>query len=127
MRILIVRACAIGDFVLHLPALRALAMRYPGARFTLVGYPSILELARVFLPVEAIYSIEAGIWWRLFSEPAEELHFDAAFVWMRNPDFADNLKRSGLNDVFRADPFPHHGHAAAHLLHTLELESPEFP
>ena len=67
MRILIVRACAIGDFVLHLPALRAL-VRCPSQpqAFTLVGYPATLALARTFLPIDAIYSIETQPWASLF-------------------------------------------------------------
>jgi ADP-heptose:LPS heptosyltransferase len=127
MRILVVRACAIGDFVLHLPALRALAATHPTATFTLVGYPSVLELGRAFLPVEAIHSIETGIWSHLFIGPVRNLRFDAAFVWMRSPEFSRNLEQSGLRSVFRADPFPHQGHAAEHLLNTLGLKAPDLP
>ena len=39
MNILIIRACAVGDFVLNLPALEALQTSCPAARFVLVGYP----------------------------------------------------------------------------------------
>ncbi|HET9217742.1 MAG TPA: glycosyltransferase family 9 protein [Terriglobia bacterium] len=127
LRFLVVRACAIGDFVLHLPALRALTASYPTARFTLVGYPETLALARVFLPVEAIHSIETPPWSHIFETPLNNAPFDAAWVWMKNPVVADNLKRSGIREVFHASPFPASGHAAEHLLHTINLPAPEFP
>jgi ADP-heptose:LPS heptosyltransferase len=123
----VVRACAIGDFVLHLPALRALAAAHPAARFTLVGYPETLMLARTFLPVEAIYSIETRPWSLLFETPLNDVAFDAAWVWMKNPVVADNLKRSGVRDVFHASAFPASGHAAEYLLRTIGLPAPELP
>src|SRR5688572_32812181 len=102
MRLLILRACAIGDFVLNLPALRALAASRPAARFTLVGYPQTLALARGFLPVDAIHSIESPPWSGLFAGPATIPSFDAAFVWMKDAAVADNLRRSGIRDVLHA-------------------------
>ena len=129
MRFLIVRACAIGDFVLNLPALRALAGAHPEARFTLVGYPSVLSLAGAFLPVERIHSIEAQPWAGLFSGPVRELPFEAAWVWMNDPVVAKNLRQSGISQVFHASPFPSPtaGHAAEHLLRSVGLPAPELP
>ena len=126
-RTLVVRASAIGDFVLNLPALQSLHRARPGTRFTLVGYPATLELARDFLPVEAIHSIETEPWSRLFYKPLSELSFDKAIVWMKDPVLAENLRASGLRDVVRADPFPEYGHAATHLLRTLGLSEPPLP
>ncbi len=126
-KILIVRACAIGDFVLNLHALQALQAARTGARFTLVGYPSALELAREFISVDAIYSIESAVWSRLFHEPVPGLSFDSAFVWMKEPVVADHLRLSGVRDVMRADAFPAFGHAADHLLRTLALGRPPLP
>lgn len=126
-RILIVRACAIGDFVLNLPALRSLHRTRDGARFTLVGYPATLELAREFVPVDAVYSIESDPWSRLFYEPIPGLTVDSAIVWMKDPVVAENLRASGVPNVLRADPFPAHGHAATHLLRTLGLPEPPLP
>ncbi|HEX4999975.1 MAG TPA: glycosyltransferase family 9 protein [Terriglobia bacterium] len=128
--VLIVRASAIGDFVLNLPALRALALRHPDARFTLVGYPETLKLAERFIPVQAIESIDSVPWRRLFFEPAPELGhrpFDAAFVWMKDRAFADNLSRSGVPNIRHSAPFPDRGHAGAHLVKSTGLESPELP
>src|SRR5262245_46728354 len=64
--ILIIRACAIGDFVLNLPVLRALSLQSLNARFTFVGYPARLDLAREFIPVASIHSIDSEPWSRLF-------------------------------------------------------------
>jgi ADP-heptose:LPS heptosyltransferase len=57
------------------------------------------------------------------------MDFDAAWVWMKDPVFAENLRRSGVSEVFRADPFPSSGecHAAEHLLQTLGAQAPELP
>lgn len=126
-KILIVRACAIGDFVLNLPALQALQNARTGARFTLVGYPSTLELAREFISVDGIFSIESAVWSRLFYEPVPGLNFDSAIVWMKEPVIAEHLRLSGIRDVTRADAFPAFGHAADHLLRTLGLDRPPLP
>lgn len=124
---LVIRACAIGDFVLNLPALIALQQAQTDVRFTLVGYPSTLELARDFVHIEKIHSIEVQPWSRLFYESVPDLEFDSAVVWMKDPVVAANLSASGLRNVFRADPFPSSGHAADHLLRTLGLPRPGLP
>src|SRR5262245_9382674 len=124
---LVVRACAIGDFVLNLPALIALQRAQVDVQFALVGYPSTLELAQDFVRVEKIHSIDVQPWSRLFYEALPGLEFDSAVVWMKDPDFARNLMASGIPNVFRADPFPSFGHAADHLLRTLGLPRPALP
>ncbi len=126
-RILIVRACAIGDFVLHLPALRALAAANPFASFTLVGYPSTLALARSFIPVDAIHSLESPPWSGLFTRPLARLSFDSAWVWMKDATVADNLRRSDVRRVVHASSFSSTGHAALHLLQTVNLPAPALP
>ena len=125
--LLVIRACAIGDFVLNLPALVALQKKHPKVRFTLVGNPSSLELARDFVAVRQIHSIELEPWARLFYEPIPELEFDSAIVWMKDDTLAGNLRLSGIPNVLRTDPFPTYGHAADHLLRTLSLEPPDLP
>jgi len=126
-RVLIVRACAVGDFVLNLPVLRALALQDPGIRFTLVGYPEVLSLARGFIPIEAIQSIESPPWSRLFTGPVSPLFFDKAWVWMKDSTFADHLRESGIREVIHANAFPHSIHAADHLLATAGLLAPDLP
>ncbi len=122
-----IRACAIGDFVLSLPALRALEKKHPNTRFTLVGNPSSLELAREFIAVRNIHSIELQPWSRLFYEPVPELEFDSAIVWMKDDAVAENLRLSGIPNVLRTDPFPTYGHAGDHLLRMLNLAPPVLP
>ena len=124
---LVIRACAIGDFVLHLPALIALQKSQPETLFTLVGNPSSLELAREFVSVDAVHSIDVQPWARLFYEPITDLDFDVARVWMKDAGVAGNLAASGVPNVVRADPFPVFGHAADHLLRTLKLPRPTLP
>jgi heptosyltransferase III len=126
-RILIVRACAIGDFVLNLPVLQALHGLRDDVQMTLLGYPATLELARDFVPLDVIHSIEIDPWSRLFYESISGLSFDSACVWMKDAVVAANLRGSGVPDVFRADPFPQYGHAATHLLRTLGLPEPPLP
>jgi ADP-heptose:LPS heptosyltransferase len=126
-RVLIIRVCAIGDFILNLPVLAALHELNPNALFTFVGNEASLALAKGFIPVENVYSIDLPPWSRLFYEALPDLEFDCAIVWMKDPTVAANLQLSGIPNVSRADPFPMYGHAADHLLRTLKLERPELP
>ena|SRR5436190_10381797 len=126
LKILIIRTCAVGDCVLNLPALSALQRRHE-ARFTLVGNPSSLELAREFINVDAIHSIDVQPWRRLFYERIQGLEFDRAVVWMKDRIVAENLIASGIPDVACHEPFPAFGHAADHLLRTLQLPRPSLP
>src|SRR5215471_4412379 len=124
---LIFRVCAIGDFVFNLPALIAIQKLEPDTRFTLVGNASTLSLAKTFVAVDAIHSIELQPWARLFYEPVPDLDFDNAIVWMKDLAVANNLRSSGIPSVIRADPFPASGHAADHLLRTFHLARPALP
>lgn len=124
---LVVRTCAIGDFVFNLPALIALQRTQPETRFTLVGNASTLAPAKTFVAVDAVHSLELQPWARLFYEPIPGLEFENAIVWMKDPVVADNLRASGIRSVIRADPFPEFGHAADHLLRTLHLPRPGLP
>jgi ADP-heptose:LPS heptosyltransferase len=130
-RILVVRACAIGDFVLNIPALLGLRHHLGASvRFTFVGYSSTLQITREFLPadaIEAIQSIETPPWSALFAGPIERTGFDAAIVWMKDDTVARNLQKSGINYVIHANPFPGSGHVADHLLRTLNLPAPPLP
>jgi ADP-heptose:LPS heptosyltransferase len=107
--------------------LRALASEYPHARFTLVGYPEVLSLAKGFIPVEAIHSIESPPWSRLFAGPVSRLSFDKAWVWMKDSTLADHLRESGVGEVVHARAFPESIHAANYLLATAGLATPDLP
>jgi heptosyltransferase III len=127
LKTLIIRACAVGDFVLNLPALEALRRRRPDTSFTLVGNQASLELARDFVFVNTIHSIDLPPWSRLFYEAVPGLDFDLAIVWMKDPVVAGNLRLSGISKVVRAEAFPSFGHASDHLLRTLQLSRPALP
>jgi heptosyltransferase III len=113
--------------VLNLPVLRAIAQQNPEARFTLVGFPHVLSLAKGFISVEGIHSIESPPWSTLFVRPVSQLGFDTAWVWMKDPGFADHLRKSGVGEVFHAEAFHENVHGAAHLLATAGLPPPELP
>ena len=59
-RILVIRGGAIGDFILTLPALRALRDAYPRARIEILGYKHIVALAENRFYADAIRSVEYG-------------------------------------------------------------------
>jgi ADP-heptose:LPS heptosyltransferase len=127
LNILIIRACAVGDFVLNLPALQALQLSHPDARFVLVGYPERLEIARRFIRVASVHSLETEPWSLLFHRPTRIVDADRAIVWMKDRVVADNLRLAGIPSVSWFPPFPESGHAAVHLLSTLRLPAPELP
>jgi len=127
LKTLIIRSCAVGDFVFNLSALVAFQSVYAPTQFTLVGNPSTLELARDFVAVDIIHSIDLPPWSRLFYEPVQGLEFDRAIVWMRDSVVADNLRASGIPSVLSAEAFPSFGHASDHLLRTLRLPRPALP
>jgi ADP-heptose:LPS heptosyltransferase len=92
-----------------------------------VGYPEVLSLAKGFIPVEAIHSIESPPWSRLFAGPISRLAFDQAWVWMMDSTVADHLRESGVGEVIQAKAFPESLHAADHLLATAGIAAPELP
>jgi ADP-heptose:LPS heptosyltransferase len=126
LKTLIIRACAVGDFIFNLPALVGLQASTP-MRFTLVGNRPNLDLARDFIAVDAVHSIDLQPWSRLFWEPLPGLEFDRAIVWMHDPTVSQNLAASGIPNVIRSDPFPAFGHASDQLLRTLGLPRPDLP
>jgi len=131
-RILVVRPGALGDMILALPALDALAAGNPRAAFTLVGYPSPLRLlqhARQSLPIRKVHSIDRALFAPLFAGPmSDELEeflgsYDLLIAWIhdRSGDLADKLERLPIA-CLQADPYPPEGsemHASQHLLGTL--------
>src|SRR5947209_162683 len=121
--ILLLRAGALGDIVLSLPALRRLREHYPQARLTAVGYPGIWELARPL--VDDTLSIDAPLFAGLFDgEPSTDLQtllhdVDEVIAWtIRDP--APTLRAAGVPHIVHASPYPPPGvHAARWLLQTL--------
>lgn len=69
MRILVLRGGALGDFIVTLPALRALQARWPQARLELVGNRRAATLGRVDGCVHAVHDQQEARWAPLFDEP----------------------------------------------------------
>ena len=108
-RILVVRGGAIGDFILTLPALKALRDAYPDARIEILGYKHIAVLAENRSYAQAVRSIEYGPLSRFFARnselPAELTDYFATFdliiSYLYDPDgiFESNLRRCGVKNL----------------------------
>jgi ADP-heptose:LPS heptosyltransferase len=100
-----VRAGALGDFVVTLPALRALAG--PGRRLRLVGNAAA---ARALAPelFEEVGSIDQARWAGLFDDAASApLARGAAVVLLqRHAEAAARLRRAGWEPLLGAAPYP---------------------
>src|SRR5204863_227643 len=70
-RILVIRGGAIGDFILTLPALKALRDAWPQAHIEILGYRHIAALAEKRFYVQAVHSIEYGPLGRFFARNSE--------------------------------------------------------
>jgi heptosyltransferase-2 len=107
-RVLVIRGGAIGDFILTLPALRALREAYPNAHIEILGYKHIAALADQRFYANAVRSIEYGPLSTLFARnvgPVAELaeyfgQFDLVVSYLYDPDeiFSANLRRCGIKD-----------------------------
>jgi ADP-heptose:LPS heptosyltransferase len=131
-RILVVRPGALGDAILALPALQALAAGHPRAELEIVGYPSVLRLlkhTRPPLPVRKTHAIDRALFAPLLSgrmsSELEELlaSYDLLIGWVhdRSDDLRAKLERLPIATL-RADPYPPEGsrvHASQYLLRTL--------
>lgn len=108
-RILVVRGGAIGDFLLTLPALKALRETRPDAHIEILGYKHIAEVAENRFYAQAVRSIEYGPLSRFFARnlklPAELADyfrsFDLIVSYLYDPDkiFETNLRRCGVRSL----------------------------
>ena len=108
-RILVIRGGAIGDFILTLPALKALREAYPDARVEILGYEHIAALAENRFYAQAVRSIEYGALSSFFAKnselPAELANYFASFdliiSYLFDPDriFENNLRRCGVENL----------------------------
>jgi hypothetical protein len=108
-RILVIRGGAIGDFILTLPALKALRDARPRARIEILGYKHIAVLAENRFYAQAVHSIEYGLLARFFARNSElpaELadyfaSFDLVISYLYDPDeiFESNLRRCGVENL----------------------------
>ena len=108
-RILVIRGGAIGDFILTLPALKALRDARPHAHIEILGYKHIAALAENRFYAQAVRSIEYGPLARFFARnselPAEMADYFASFdlvvSYLYDPDriFEANLRRCGVENL----------------------------
>jgi heptosyltransferase-3 len=120
-RILVIRGGAIGDFILTLPALRALRKTFPDAHIEILGYKHIVSLAENRFYAQAVRSIEYGPLSSFFTKTAELADdlanyfagFDLIVSYLYDPDglFEMNLRRCGVENLLRG---PHKIDQAEH-------------
>src|SRR5206468_446826 len=131
-RILVIRGGAIGDFILTLPALKALRDAWPQAHMEILGYRHIAALAEKRFYAQAVHSIEYGPLGRFFARnselPAELADYFASFdliiSYLYDPDgvFETNLRRCGVQNLIcgPARIIESSGHAARQLARPIE-------
>ena len=131
-RILVIRGGAIGDFILTLPALKALRDARPQARMEILGYEHIAVLAEKRFYAQAVHSIEYAPLARFFARnselPAELTDYFASFdlivSYLYDPDriFEINLRRCGVQNLIcgAARIVENAGHAARQLARPIE-------
>jgi len=138
-RILVMRGGAIGDFILTLPALKALRDARPDAHIEILGYKHIAVLAENRFYAQTVRSIEYGPLGRFFADKSElqaELadyfaRFDLIVSYLYDPDrvFEENLRRCGVQNLLcgPAKIVENDGHAARQLARPIEELGIEVP
>ena len=124
VRALAIRAGALGDTIVALPAIAAL--RTLGC-VELVGTAPYVELALGPGLAAATHSIDRAMFRALFHDGAEEAEllgflsrFDRVVAWSRLPLLAAKLDGIGV-ELIQSDPLPPDGvHASDHLMEALE-------
>ena len=150
-RILVIRGGAIGDFILTLPVLTALRVRFPNAEVEVLGYPRIASLALLGGLVKAVHALESPDLAKLFARGCvidpkwREFFGQFAIIisYLYDPDgiFQTNVKLCGPDQFIAAQHRPDENkqiHASEVFLKPLEqltifdgdpvarLELPEF-
>jgi len=138
-RILVIRGGAIGDFILTLPALKALREARSDAHIEILGYKHITVLVENRFYAQAVRSIEYGPLARFFADKSElpaELadyfaRFDLIISYLYDPDrvFEKNLRRCGVKNLIcgPAKILENAGHAARQLARPIEELGIEVP
>jgi ADP-heptose:LPS heptosyltransferase len=114
LRILVVHQGALGDFILALPAVKALREFLHPAWMEMMGHPRILALAHSYPYADAITDINRADMAPFFLEDAtlpagmcRHLgRFDAAFCFSQSAALRDNLRRAGIKKIYCLPPFP---------------------
>src|SRR5512132_61843 len=131
-RILVIRGGAIGDFILTLPALKALRNARPQAHMEILGYKHVAVLAENRFYAQAVHSIEYGPLGRFFARDSELsadladyfASFDLLVSYLYDPDriFETNLRRCGVHNLIwgAARIVENAGHAARQLAQPIQ-------
>jgi heptosyltransferase-2 len=130
-RILVIRGGAIGDFILTLPALKALRDTYPRAHIEILGYKHIAVLAEKRSYAQVVKSIEYGPLSSFFAKNSQlspELGnhfagFDLIISYLYDPDaiFENNLRRCGVKNLIHGPAkIDNRAHAARQLAEPIE-------
>ncbi|MEZ5387354.1 MAG: glycosyltransferase family 9 protein [Prosthecobacter sp.] len=131
-RVLVIRGGAIGDFILTLPAIRLLRETIAGCHLEVVGYPSIVELARSAGLADAVRSLDHRTMAPLFAKTApvdEELSeylrsFNLVVSFLYDPDglFRATMERVGVKTLIECSPRVQNdgNHASKQLAQGLE-------
>jgi len=130
-RILVIRGGAIGDFILMLPALKALRDAYPRAHVEIIGHKQIAALAEGRFYAQAVRSIEDARLSSFFlrnSQLSAEFasyfaSFDLVISYLYDPDgtFEENLRRCAVRTFVRGpSKISNAAHAARQLARPIE-------
>ncbi|MCX6992343.1 MAG: glycosyltransferase family 9 protein [Kiritimatiellaeota bacterium] len=129
--ILILRGGALGDFILTLPAIRALRRHWPLATIELIGHPGMAELAVAAGLINRVRSLDASGMAQWFvprrvwpeRERADIASFDLVLSYLGDADgvVQVNLRAAGAKRVIACQaiacsPVVASGHAADHFL-----------
>jgi heptosyltransferase-2 len=109
MKILVIRGGALGDFIVSLPMLRQVRLRWPGAHIELLGHPHLAEPAIGRFYLDAARSVHHGPLSAFFMpravlDPAWMDYigsFDLVLSFFYDPDglFAANLQRCEPGEI----------------------------
>ena len=130
-RILVIRGGAIGDFILSLPALKALRDVHPAAHIEILGYKHIAALAENRFYAQAVRSIEYGPLSGFFAKNSKlstELmnyfsSFDLIISYLYDPDeiFERNIQVCGVQNLISGPAkIDNSAHAARQLAQPVE-------
>jgi len=127
--ILILRGGALGDFVLTLPAIRALRRHWPSAVIELIGHTGMAELAVAAGLINRARSLDASGMAKWFvprrvwpqREQDDVASFDLVLSYLSDADgvVQANLRAAGAKRVIACSPIVASGHAADHFLRSV--------
>ena len=126
IRFLVLRGGAIGDFLVTLPALRAIRERWPEAYIECIGYPHIAQLGVAGGLLNRVESLDRAGMAAFFARPptfteeqTEKIRsFQVIFSWLHdsNGTVRENLLLAGARQVVYGSPLiPAGCHATDHL------------